>query len=358
MDKQKMFFATGAKRDPKDNRDLKIAGITLVAEVPKQIFVLDEQFPPKMQYARGSCTSQAQSHHKERQEKRKSAARFVMALTKQLEGNTGYGAYCLDDETEVLTVDGWKKRQDFNVGDKHFTVNLKTKELEIKKAVDKIEYDYNGFLVQFKNRSCDLLLTPNHKCITHYLNNYNDWRLKEAKDISTSDSFPLQTKGWRENKEKQYDDNLIELIGWIVAEGSYEKQKIGNISRINITQNSGDNLDRIVELCNNLQLNFSLQTRKIGNRCDVRIYADSARYIETILPKSKCLPLELILKLTYEQLIILRDAILSGDGYMDGTGHGLIQKDENIIDNFQILVSLIGNSSSKQRRIQLDKCLQ
>lgn len=86
-------LALGAKRDKKDRRDLRLSGIVGAAEIQKQRFVLDDQFEPNNQYQRGSCTSQAQAHHKERQEKKEISARFIMALTKQLEGNTNYGAY-------------------------------------------------------------------------------------------------------------------------------------------------------------------------------------------------------------------------------------------------------------------------
>lgn len=93
MSKEKeIFYTTGALKDLVDKRDLHIAGITAVLFLPKK-FVLKDHFPSKNQGSRGSCTSQAQSHHKERQEKVSLSARFIMALTKKEEGNTNWGAY-------------------------------------------------------------------------------------------------------------------------------------------------------------------------------------------------------------------------------------------------------------------------
>lgn len=86
-------FGLGATKDPKDRQDFRLAGIAGVEEVKTQKFELPEHFDPNNQYNRGSCTSQAQAHHKERQEHSSRSARFIMALTKQLEGNTRYGAY-------------------------------------------------------------------------------------------------------------------------------------------------------------------------------------------------------------------------------------------------------------------------
>lgn len=96
MDDKKIFYTTGAKKDRLDKRDFRASGVIPTLEIPKQIFNLDELFGPKNQYSRGSCTSQAQGHHKERQEKRKSSARMIMAKTKELEGNKDYGAYTRD----------------------------------------------------------------------------------------------------------------------------------------------------------------------------------------------------------------------------------------------------------------------
>jgi len=102
---EKFFFTTGAKRDLVDIRDRYIAGITLVGAVlPKQVFRIFDPFSAKNQYSLPSCTSQAQAHHKERQEQRKSSARFIMALTKQLEGNTNFGAYTRDTFSVVQKI--------------------------------------------------------------------------------------------------------------------------------------------------------------------------------------------------------------------------------------------------------------
>lgn len=72
--------------------DYRVAGITPQDAIPLQDFELGDPFPVKNQYQRGSCTNQAYAHHKERIEQKPMSARFGMALTKKLEGNTEYGA--------------------------------------------------------------------------------------------------------------------------------------------------------------------------------------------------------------------------------------------------------------------------
>lgn len=82
----------GALKDKKDKRDFRLSSIQKDASLPTY-FCLGDDFKSKDQHSRGSCTSQAQAHHKERQEDIPIGARPIMAWTKELEGNTNYGAY-------------------------------------------------------------------------------------------------------------------------------------------------------------------------------------------------------------------------------------------------------------------------
>jgi post-segregation antitoxin (ccd killing protein) len=90
---EQMHFISGAKRDRRDRHDYRIKGIMATAPIPKQRFVIPDPFPSKNQFSRGSCTAQGQAHHKERQEGVKCSARFVMAKSKEIEGNKTYGGY-------------------------------------------------------------------------------------------------------------------------------------------------------------------------------------------------------------------------------------------------------------------------
>jgi C1A family cysteine protease len=96
-------LGVGAIKDTRDNRDLRLCSIQEVVAVPPS-FTLEDLFPSKHQFSRGSCTSQAQSHHKERQEKVRIAARPIMAWTKELEGNKEYGAMTRNTFKIVNTI--------------------------------------------------------------------------------------------------------------------------------------------------------------------------------------------------------------------------------------------------------------
>lgn len=82
----------GALKPVKDYRKFQLEGIIGDLNVPKS-FKIEDKFPVKNQYSRGSCTAQAYAHHKERHEGTPMSATFAMAETKKLEGNTDYGAH-------------------------------------------------------------------------------------------------------------------------------------------------------------------------------------------------------------------------------------------------------------------------
>lgn len=95
LEQIEMIDMLGANKRPYDKNDFRLAGIVGDIndnEIPEEIILTDD-YPVKMQWSRGSCTNQAFSHHKERDEGVKLSARFGMAMTKLLEGNTNYGAY-------------------------------------------------------------------------------------------------------------------------------------------------------------------------------------------------------------------------------------------------------------------------
>ena len=70
---------------------------------------------------------------------------------------------CYDDETEVLTKDGWKLFRNLDkTNDLVATLNPVTNTVEFCKPSDYIEYKYSGNMITIKTKNCDLVITPNH----------------------------------------------------------------------------------------------------------------------------------------------------------------------------------------------------
>lgn len=82
-------------------------------------------------------------------------------------GATKYGlsnnhVLCYDEETEVLTLDGFKLFKNTSKDDYIATLNPNTEEIEYHKPTALHKYHYKGKMMHFKRRFYDLLVTPEH----------------------------------------------------------------------------------------------------------------------------------------------------------------------------------------------------
>ena len=70
---------------------------------------------------------------------------------------------CYDDDTEVLTTDGWKPWPKVDGSETFGTLNPASGELEYQKATEVFHGDYSGPMYRVRSEQVDLLVTPNHR---------------------------------------------------------------------------------------------------------------------------------------------------------------------------------------------------
>lgn len=75
---------------------------------------------------------------------------------------------CYDDQTEVLTNEGWKLFKDLNHTELFYSMNPETYECELVKATEYVTEKYQGTMISVKSQSIDQLVTPNHKLYVTY----------------------------------------------------------------------------------------------------------------------------------------------------------------------------------------------
>ena len=69
---------------------------------------------------------------------------------------------CYDDETEVLTAEGWKPWPKVDGTEVFGTLNPVSRDLEYQKATEVFHADYAGPMYRVQSEQIDLLVTPNH----------------------------------------------------------------------------------------------------------------------------------------------------------------------------------------------------
>ncbi len=80
---------------------------------------------------------------------------------------------CYDDETEVLTEEGWRLFRELNYDDKICTLNQATHEVEYQRPEALVAFSHHRKLISIQNRAIDIMVTPDHNM---YLQSQQDFR--------------------------------------------------------------------------------------------------------------------------------------------------------------------------------------
>ena len=92
---------------------------------------------------------------------------------------------CYDDQTEILTDNGWINFE--NLTKEHNVATLTNGYgVVFEKPTQIFEYDYEGEMYEVKNSDIDLLVTPNHKMYTREVNVFN-YSLEVVESIENMD---------------------------------------------------------------------------------------------------------------------------------------------------------------------------
>ncbi len=73
------------------------------------------------------------------------------------------GQTCFDEETEILTDEGWKPFADLSRDELVLTMNPENGRAEFQKPLAYQELDYDGFMFDFESSSLSFLTTPDHR---------------------------------------------------------------------------------------------------------------------------------------------------------------------------------------------------
>ena len=128
---------------------------------------------------------------------------------------------------------------------------------------------------------------------------------------------------------KQIDKNLVELIGWIITEGSFLKSGNGNGIYIYQSKSKKHYINRIKSCLNNLNFKYTIENKEYKNRRTkekpwVAIYIKSkyGRKVRKIINKKE-ISRKILNTWNFKSLTLLRDVMLLGDGCKKESGFGV-----------------------------------
>ena len=183
---------------------------------------------------------------------------------------------CHDEQTEVLTSDGWKYHDELNKEDLVAQVDPETHAISFIKPEKIHRYQHSGELVYFSNGLSDWAVTGNHRMwVEHYGTNPGEPEFIEAKELtsgrfrewktvmpssgSTPETFEIPrveygATGWNED-EMEFTveaDVLMRFLGWYISEGGMLKQGPRNI--FTIAQKDIGNVEDIRDVLSRMPL--------------------------------------------------------------------------------------------------------
>lgn len=235
---------------------------------------------------------------------------------------------CVDEETEALTTDGWRRYDQLYNGQLILTKNCNTGILEWQPIENiNIYPDYQGDLYSFEGKTFSALTNGKHR----WLCNHDSKPGSKAEFLTTEELYnskivrPIHRTGeYNGNRKKVLDDDLVYLLGIILTGGHLRyyrdktKPRYGKPWYALITQSKEKNIPLIQSAIDKLDNRFTYIHKVYGKKHVWKFNKDFADYLDTIIPNKK-LNMSLIHSLTKSQIRLLLDGMILGDGCKHGT---------------------------------------
>ena len=198
---------------------------------------------------------------------------------------------CVDADTELLTVNGFKKYSEIKKGDEIYT--WKDGNLEINKINEIVIKEHHGKMHQYISRGYIQEVTPDHRvlCKKHNLNEYTIKHSDEIFDVKTPYYLPTAFKtSSLSNKGKVLTKAEIMFAAILYTDG-YVDIRNGNVHKVSIYKSPnryGNEL--ICDLSNELGLKYSFTQTTGGFNTPVNkysYYGDSAKKIINLIGNTK-----------------------------------------------------------------------
>jgi len=272
---------------------------------------------------------------------------------------------CYDDQTELLTENGWKLFKDLKKTDKIATLNPITKILEYHHPTKIIISQYTGEMYRFKSLFLDLLVTPNHKVYVKRKRKSNNFNFEEARNLFGKTQLTFKRDAiWKGINKKFIDINgeiylmndWLEFLGYYISEGNVYHNKKTHSWKVKISQNRNSKHYEDIKNCIK-RLGFNYYEIKDNKRENVGGFEISKKSLYLYLNQfgycyQKYIPKE-IKQLSSKQLKILLKSLIYGDGHIFNENRfSYISTSKKLIDDVQEIALKIGYSASYSLKTQ------
>lgn len=285
-----------------------------------------------------------------------------------VEGKGNFG--CHDDQTEVLTQNGWKLFKDITKEDLLASVNPEDGTMIFEHPKEIFEYEYSGEMIRGKHSALDFKVTPNHNMLIRKYDpnkvQYNKFKFVKADQLPKHSGL-MNSFVFNNSKSdtavilKEYcgkPEKLIKMEIWVqfiaifLANGQMKMKSNRGKSYKVLTINAGKN--KLIKkyysnILNDMGINYSLYDTHHFHITDDRIWDKLESYGLLGLDRKSIIVPSFIFKLDAKYINSFIEAFYIGTGrYISSNNKGIKfrTKSEKMAEQLQILMLMTGSFST------------
>jgi len=267
--------------------------------------------------------------------------------------------WCVDDQTEALTMRGWLRGEDVTTDDRILSMRVSDGQLTWSAVRSVFRQAYDGEMIPIHTRQVDALVTPGHKFATI------DGQLIPVEELRQGHC--IRTMGTAACAEGtiSYADAFVSLVGWFVTEGHVcrTKHRTGRrgerptygtyrdkATTVDIAQKDGTSrCDQIRATLVAAGARWHEYVSGVVRRFEVT--GPTAAALQEAAP-DKVMTLPFMASITPEQRILLLDTLIDGDGSRHPSASTVyfVQRRRDIVDAFVALCALAGKATHLRLR--------
>lgn len=250
-------------------------------------------------------------------------------------------SWCVPAHTEILTMGGWKKKDEISVGEFVLTYNMERRETEWQPVEDVAEYQFDGDLVTLSNAyGFKYQFTEDHRVVV--IEKYGDKRkMVLAKDLKTHHHIPIVAPHTFTG-ESILSPKEAALLGWLVTDGySRVREHSPNSFEAMLYQKKPDMVEKIRREFGEYITSESVHPTT-GTIC-FRLGAKTIERIRAVYSIKEDLP-GVVTRLSREACEAMYQAMLDAEGTSCNGFVAFPQNEGPVLDAFQVLAYLLGKA--------------
>lgn len=262
--------------------------------------------------------------------------------------------YCVPEDTQALTRNGWTYHNDLLIGDEILTYNLKKDYLEWNEVKEVAVFDYDQDIEIISGKNVNITFTPNHRWVV-------ETPIQKIKKINKTYIYPrkielleahkLKNQHWIKTHASYFGSESTlsvedaRLLGWLLTDGYFRWRK--NYCEALIYQSPNKFLDEVKIVAGGKARKAHPDSGVIA----VPVTKEKLNGVMNLLKRNKRDDdwIDVVLSLSRESLEAMYEAMYKGDGTTSIGRHQdfFACQLEGVAKTFEVLAFLLGKKVTR-----------